>query len=1205
MSSIHIDRFLAAGCVVINEAESGISPALWAVPLLHTWHRIDVPASKGKPKYNPSIGPIHIAGSDPPLYPSVQDALLESPFLSPFQSLLGSKWVHTTFRVTAEFPSRGIVRVYILPDDVENRLLPRSNTHLRQLRTRLFQLLDCSSCTWNGNVKCQKVDNDGNNTDQDLIGKPQTLLQMFNTLPAPNPKPNQVQDLDRRASMHNLLDNKVLGLKTTLYPFQCRSAASMVQRESQTEPVPDPRLPKRYVDHLGKTYYVDPIAKTIVIDPAYYDSVCGGILAEEMGAGKTLICLALILATKHIPTSVPELYRGADPIVRHKVGSLMDMAAAVVTRSGAPWKDIFAPDNQENDGFQYDSVINAIQRNPGWYRLPRPVSPRLTRRNTTETRGEMIYLSHTSLIIVPPNLVTHWEQEIEKHTSSLRVLLQTKTLCLPAAEELKEYDIVLFSRSIFESIHSSKQATKTSSRSRQSNPLANVHLKRCIVDEGHILGNSSGGVKSMPKTNLQHVINGLHVDAKWVVTGTPSKGLYGLEHGVRGSLEQNHQVSTDLELQDLKAIGVMASVFLKARPWANTLGDTRSLGVVGATKDHVLWEDYVVKPWSSRTMDRRDDCLKATLGSLIVRHPKLEIVPFLPSVEERTVYLDGSYQDILSINLFSMYIIFNAVQSVRTDEDYFFHKTQRDALANLVKNLRQASFFGGQFFPRSDIFQAIDRAERFLDEGAVNITAKDDDLLRTAIEFGRVAVSNTIKDSAHCFAHIPVFVENFPFGAGEHWSLDVSGRDPVCTIAPLLLRLQERLKPFIKSPKTLDTLPALGDIATWGEHDRRNALAHTSWEKFGPLQDNVSTVGTTDTHSNMRKKALRVTKPFVGKTKLAQEQQSSIAGAASEVAAPLLRTRLISTASAKLSYLVDQIIQHQEAEQILVFYENDNVAYYLAEVLEVLEIQHLIYAKGITSERKNHYLATFTLKPKIRVMLMDVSQAAYGLDMKTASRIYFINPVLNPQVGAQAIGRARRISQQKPVTVETLVLHGSIDEVIVRRRKEMSPAEQRKCSRGSILDDRPIYNWILNAKILPLPASVDKDDGPAQMAKLAEPQYIFGRSSGTYREHPDTDLVMRDLGSDALRAVNAGRKTQRDNEVTTSGQYITATLGSNKRTYQDDDGAIHLATSSMEKYGDVMMMDAQQRAEPDLAEGPPSSRSTKRLRVRFADTDEN
>jgi SNF2 family DNA or RNA helicase len=75
---------------------------------------------------------------------------------------------------------------------------------------------------------------------------------------------------------------------------------------------------------------------------------------------------------------------------------------------------------------------------------------------------------------------------------------------------------------------------------------------------------------------------------------------------------------------------------------------------------------------------------------------------------------------------------------------------------------------------------------------------------------------------------------------------------------------------------------------------------------------------------------------------------------------------------------------------------------------------------------------------------MDISQAAFGLDMRSASRIYFLSPVLNPQVEAQAIGRARRISQQKPVTVETLVLRGSIEEFMVERRKNMTQAEHRK-----------------------------------------------------------------------------------------------------------------------------------------------------------------
>jgi hypothetical protein len=54
------------------------------------------------------------------------------------------------------------------------------------------------------------------------------------------------------------------------------------------------------------------------------------------------------------------------------------------------------------------------------------------------------------------------------------------------------------------------------------------------------------------------------------------------------------------------------------------------------------------------------------------------------------------------------------------------------------------------------------------------------------------------------------------------------------------------------------------------------------------------------------------------------------------VAAQLAQTQLVSTASAKLSYLIDQIMKYQESEPIIIFYENDNVAYYIAGVLEIV-----------------------------------------------------------------------------------------------------------------------------------------------------------------------------------------------------------------------------------------------------------------------------
>lgn len=130
---------------------------------------------------------------------------------------------------------------------------------------------------------------------------------------------------------------------------------------------------------------------------------------------------------------------------------------------------------------------------------------------------------------------------------------------------------------------------------------------------------------------------------------------------------------------------------------------------------------------------------------------------------------------------------------------------------------------------------------------------------------------------------------------------------------------------------------------------------------------------------------------------------------------------------------------------------------------------------------------------------MDLSQAAFGLDMRAASRVYFINPVLNPQIENQAIARVRRISQEKAVSVETLVLKDSIDEVILERRDHMTQAEHGKAK--TILDVTSINNWIRNARIVPVD---DPGDAvAAQMVTLATPLPILGNGYGRSADSSD------------------------------------------------------------------------------------------------------
>ncbi|KXX76119.1 DNA repair protein rad8 [Madurella mycetomatis] len=1099
MESAAFTNYIAAGCLVLDKVENKFPQEIWSLLELAQWRHFG-PFTDDDAIQNGTSETRFLA-------PEVQRCLLSSSgCLSPYAGLLSHRWIHMSLSISLDDPAKVVARVYILPDDTENSRIPRWDPSLRKARLALLARLDFSKKAWKGEASAARSPSPAAFGSPELASGPdgcegQSLLQMFNSIPSPDPKLEDIQDFDARDAAYRLIDSDIAGLRTTLYSYQRRSAVLMLQREVQGQKILDPRLVK-VVDQLGAPWYYDAVAGIGFREPRYYDRPCGGILAEEMGAGKTLICLALILATRHIPSSIPDIHRTDSPVVRPRLGSLADMAAACITRNSVPWRTVFG--GLEPNGIEYSNCVDAIRRNPGFYEVP-PLHRRKSRQPNIVSTPTKVYLSHASLVIVPPNLVQQWKQEIAKHTSGLKFLVVDKKQKLPPAVELADFDVVLFSSTRFE------RMWKGLDNSWEGvNTLAQIHFKRCIVDEGHKLGNST-----MRKRSDVHLfIDHLRIASKWIVTGTPSKGLFGVDDtpslqsaGDEGQASGwQAESSRDLEKDDLKRIGSIATYYLQMRPWANLPTEIED--------SQADWTTYVMQPGHSPRSAGRADCLRRTLESLIIRHRLPELGSLLPTVDEKIVYLDGSYQDTLVLNLFSMMIIANAVQSERKDQDYLFHPRQRKALIELVSNLRRASFFGGSFFSPAEIRKTVEMAEEFLREGKVQTSDEDVALLREAIAAGRLAETNIVKTCANLFHEIPLYVQNFPWGAGQSWSLDLKEGDPVCTDSRMVLELQKVLQPLVDAPASLQIMFESGRFAERGLEARLKGIDDQDpVSRPAPQRPGSGTLAGNaqpgqDNGSPGKRRSV-----ILGKGPAKVEDTPTAADFNEiEIAAPLAGTQLISTASAKLSYLIDQISKYQKQEQIIVFYENDNVAYYLAGVLEILQVQHLIYAKGLTPERRAQYVATFNFNPKFRVLLMDITQAAFGLDMKSASRIYFINPVLNPQVEAQAIGRARRISQKKPVSVETLVLRGSVEEVIVKRRTEMTQAEQWKCR--SILDDKPIYEWILNAKILPLPGGEDLP-GVEQMVKLQSPQFIFGRGFGRELSHPDQDLVTVDGPSGA------------------------------------------------------------------------------------------
>jgi len=58
---------------------------------------------------------------------------------------------------------------------------------------------------------------------------------------------------------------------------------------------------------------------------------------------------------------------------------------------------------------------------------------------------------------------------------------------------------------------------------------------------------------------------------------------------------------------------------------------------------------------------------------------------------------------------------------------------------------------------------------------------------------------------------------------------------------------------------------------------------------------------------------------------------------------------------------------------------------------------------------------------------METKVAAHGLNVTAASRVFFLNACWQRSVERQAIKRAHRIGQTKPVYVETLILKDTIE----------------------------------------------------------------------------------------------------------------------------------------------------------------------------------
>ncbi|PYH96262.1 SNF2 family helicase [Aspergillus ellipticus CBS 707.79] len=985
-------------------------------------------------------------------------------------------WVRTQKFVYRDDPAWCGVRVYVLPDDIGRMLIPRSSTALRRALKVVMSRIDSSKEAWTGKV-CP-----GQRRVGSLATGPEdeSLWYIFNTLKNPEPQVKSMRNPFARQAMKELLTvtapgdeesgrdySGVLGLKTPLYPYQRRSAAVMVQREAQPAQMLDPRL-QAFRSPTGQEYYYDREEGSIFREKKMYSEACGGILAETMGCGKTLICLAVILATRgHFP-EIPLEYQEMKTPVRRGTGSLVEMAAAAAGRLSLPWQAYFDPLSRHSASESdrpYAQCIQACERNRGSYIIPPPPARHKGRSSVAYPRPQpqRLRLCSGTLIIAPPNLVSHWQSEIAAHTEGLKVLvLRNGPDKTPSSDALLQYDIVLFSRTRFEREAGEVVNNKRVSTTPEDSPLTKVHWLRIIVDEGHNVAGSGN------RTNMVHIVDQLHVERRWIVSGTPSSGLYGVEVSLASQETQTSDTdfaeattavlrgrkktggALDNELKDLDKLRYIVIDFLDLKPWSNSRAN-----------DPANWTKYM-KPVGEDGKRRKAQSLRATLQSLVVRH-RLEVIDNekpLPPLRNKVVHLEPTFYDKLSLNLFIFILAVNAITSERKDQDYMFNSRNRKHLSLVINNLRQAGFWWAG--SDGNIAQTVDVALKYMEKNLDTMSEEDKATLREGIRIAQKALDC---GSWHAFKkmhELGVFIQDFPTHAQSMWAIDSS----MAHHEPLLLGITQARHAQKFVTKHLNAYDPAEGLAGAGIRVRRE-LSGREGDKTAPKKTTPDKPVKSNSPKKAYTKGLFKTLP---------------------TNSPLAQTKVVATASAKLTYLLDQVSELQKAEKIIIFYDNNNAAFWIAEGLELLGVDFRIYANTLKSNIRAEYLALFRESEEVRVLLMDLRQASHGLHIANASRVFIVNPIWQPNVESQAIKRAHRIGQTRPVHVETLVLKDTLEDKMLRRRKAMSDSEIQHAERD-LLDDSTMSSIIQNERFIPMP----EDEDSARIAYLKHPSGFFDR----------------------------------------------------------------------------------------------------------------
>ncbi|KAJ1825040.1 hypothetical protein GGH91_000303 [Coemansia sp. RSA 2671] len=799
---------------------------------------------------------------------------------------------------------------------------------------------------------------------------------------------------------------------------------------------------------------------------SWYSDTRGGIICEDMGTGKTCECLALIILTKRQmvqPPSEGELLPCVGTVASTLLTDLCDTSASSCSpteqtfRSAPSLKFLAARTAllscaeslrvMYDDGVLPVDIWRQLEPYPLYYWVNPLSESRLRRGASADFAFDIsfkVYMSSSTIVVVPDNLVDQWVREKYKHVQDFGGLEMLKvdnsTNTIPEPQELIKYDLVLVSVSRlskeyipidskigelgyscrcyskgFEQCVCDRRKVAAAYRS----PLLRVHWKRLIVDEGHIM--------SCRNTARSLIAAYLIAERRWVCTGTPTHNLVHatsamstdtqsqspttteesncnsssaesldtitMSDSIGSATARTYRMNVRESSSDFLQMGVLVSKFLRMEPFARSTS---------------AWTSIMVQPYK-RGDPAALSRLRALMQSIMVRNRPEAIGNDvqLPPLHEKAVVLPPTHHQALTYNTAIAFFHINAILTERVGRDYFFHADNKKHLRQIVDNLFQACFWFSISLNhiQDGIVNGLHALELW-EQGNKPYSDDDVSLLRKCIaELQRAA-------------NDPEWAYIVQADSVGYW---VKGLPPRLAASLFCSPPKPEIATDTNDTAKLATLPQLRD----GLVSVKRMLA-TADDDLPPSSANVSP---------------------------SEFEQ-------------LRSAKVVGCTSSKVAYLIEQLLYHQQHEKCIVFASSQSEVIIVGDALRLARVPHLVYANQVMSQsQRRHNITTFATSTMYNVIIMDVVLAAYGIDLSAASRVWFISPIWQAARERQAIKRAHRLGQQRPVFVETLITGESIEEALWWRRQELSDCDSEPVAKD-VEEDGKMRSMLSNASFI-------------------------------------------------------------------------------------------------------------------------------------------